>query len=127
MNSPPPDWTRCQALLDQLLSSIVAAQEAAPLSLSSEKQADVLAQRCSALSQQMSEAAPELNHFFSGTPTHVPPEVTLRMARVQTGIDALGEQTIRLEAGIRQKMNILFPDRQGHTYARPGGGRQGQG
>ncbi len=123
MNSPPPDWTRCQALLDELLSAIEAAQEAAVLSLSSESQADVLAQRCSALSQQMSEAAPELNRFFSGTPAHVPPGVTVRMARVQAGIDALGEQTTRLEAGIRQKMNILFPDRQGHTYARPGGRR----
>jgi hypothetical protein len=123
MSSPPPDWIRCQTLLDQLLSSIEAAQEAALLSLSSEQQADVLAQRCSALSQQMAEAAPELNHFFSNMPAHVPPEVSVRLARVQAGLDALGEQTTRLEAGIRQKMNTLFPDRQGHTYARPGGRR----
>lgn len=123
MSSPPPDWIRCQTLLDQLLSSIEAAQEAALLSLSSEQQADVLAARCSTLSQAMSEAAPELNRCFDDPSGHVPPEVAVRLARVQTGLDALGEQTTRLEAGIRQKIHTLFPDRQGHTYARPGGRR----
>jgi hypothetical protein len=123
MSSPPPDWNRCQALLDHLLSSIEAAQEAAVLSLSSEQQADVLAARCNALSQAMSEAAPELDRCFGATPGHVPADIAVRLARLQTGLDTLGEQTTRLEAGVRQKIHTLFPERQGHTYARPGGRR----
>jgi hypothetical protein len=113
----PPDWTRCQAALQQVIELTDAAHRAAVVAADSGL-ADEFSSSCVRLNLALSTAQPMVASMSGVKP--VPAEVRRLLDGIESRLQALQEFTARQDAATRRALGVLFPADQVREYSRLG-------
>jgi len=114
-----PDWTPCLDTLRSLRHMVLEVQAVAHQPQENNTP-DALSNGCAELAKALASCQPGLAQALAQDKP--PAEVQELLSQLKSSLNALQDQTTRLQAGTTRALNVLFPSDQVQTYSRLGKG-----